>query len=112
MKTGFANILVQNAFCGTCAQKIKKALSHIPDISNVVAYPDETLVTFNFIRANELASALNMLMDLGYPPLGDRIKKEHQVKPMCNCSKQGQLKTESLCPYLETTIPINYKNIA
>ncbi len=76
MKTGFAQITVQNNFCLKCQHKIRKHLRAINDISNVHLYPEDALVVFNFVRANEIARALNVLTELGYPPKSDRLSVE------------------------------------
>ncbi|PCJ94965.1 MAG: hypothetical protein COA50_11350 [Flavobacteriaceae bacterium] len=84
MKSGFATVHVKNTFCRKCATVIKKELLNIMDITNVYMYPMDSLVVFNFVKANELSTALNLLTDLGYPPKEDLIKK---IRPtsLCNC---------------------------
>lgn len=76
MKTGFAKISVQRSFCEGCSRIIGQELVKIANITNVRLYPTEALVLFNFIKANEVADALNALTALGFPPKGDRIKPE------------------------------------
>ncbi len=91
MKTNLAKISVQQSFCNGCAAKIKDALLTIQDISNVSLYPEESLVVFNFVRANEISQALNKLTDLGYPEEGE-IVKNNSTLPFCNC--RGVFATE------------------
>ena len=85
MKTGFAQITVQNNFCLKCQHKIRKHLSAIEDISNVRLYPEDSLIVFNFIRANEIAKALNTLTELGYPPSSDLASGKCQPAA-CSCN--------------------------
>ncbi|AKA36508.1 hypothetical protein [Flagellimonas lutaonensis] len=87
MKTSLARIEAQNAFCPKCSNKIKRALQKIKDISNVCAYSSDSLITFNFIRANELSVALNTLAELEYPPKGDKIERGNYVHQLCACIK-------------------------
>ncbi|WP_136468804.1 hypothetical protein [Flagellimonas onchidii] len=89
MKKSLARIHVQQSFCIYCAERIEKELLCVDDISNVYTYPVESLVVFQFARANELSMALNKLMELGYPPKGDVIKEENYVPPLCSCEKVG-----------------------
>ncbi|MEX0314874.1 MAG: hypothetical protein AB3N18_11895 [Allomuricauda sp.] len=89
MKKSLARIHVQQSFCMDCAERIEKELLRIEDISNVYAYPIDSLIVFHFVRANELSTALNRLMELGYPPKGDVIKKENYVPPLCSCEEIG-----------------------
>lgn len=84
MKLSLAKIPVQNSFCGNCSTQIKTELLKIHDITNVQLYPSDSLVVFSFVKANELAMALNMLTALGYPPKGDRIANKHSL-PLCSC---------------------------
>ncbi|WP_299536771.1 hypothetical protein [Ulvibacterium sp.] len=86
MKSGMAKIEVQNSFCTKCSAKIKVELLKIENITNVYLYPFDSLIVFNFVRANELSTALNTLMALGYPPKGDRIDIGTYVHPWCQCS--------------------------
>ncbi|NJB70144.1 copper chaperone CopZ [Saonia flava] len=85
MNSGFATVHVQNAFCQKCSSTIKKELLKIMDITNVYLYPTDSLVVFNFVKANELSTALNILTDLGYPPEGERINSKKPSITACNC---------------------------
>lgn len=78
MKTGFAKITVQQSFCALCSKKIKKELLKIKDVSNVRMHPTESLVIFDFIKANEVANALNVLTALGYPQKGEQTNNMHK----------------------------------
>ncbi|WP_139063626.1 heavy-metal-associated domain-containing protein [Flagellimonas eckloniae] len=93
MKTGLAKIPVQNSFCASCSHQIRKELLKIEDISNVHLFPTESLVVFNFVRANELSTALNVLTDLGYPQVGDRINGRNHHPPYCTCTRMKQKNT-------------------
>lgn len=86
MKTNLARIPVQQSFCSCCAHKIREALSAIEDISNVCLYPNDALVVFNFVRANEISKALNVLTDLGYPEEGEIVDRNGKI-PNCGCRK-------------------------
>lgn len=85
MKSGLAQIPVQNSFCQRCSHTIKSELLKVNDISNVYLYPKDSLVVFNFVKANELSDALNILMSLGYPPKGDKVDKKNCRPPLCCC---------------------------
>lgn len=73
MKTGFATIPVQRSFCDRCSATIGQELLKITNITNVRLYPADALVIFNFIKANEVADALNVLTAMGFPPKGEKI---------------------------------------
>ncbi len=85
MTTGLARIPVQNLFCNFCGLSIKETLLQIENITNVYLYPNEAMIVFNFVKANELSSALNALTDLGYPPKGDKILKNKLSSNICSC---------------------------
>ena len=70
-KSNIARIEVQRNFCQHCGLRIRQELQKIEDINNVVFYPESAMVVFSFYRANELATALNVLSDLGYPEVGE-----------------------------------------
>lgn len=89
MKRGLAKIQVAHTFCDGCAGDIKEQLLGIEGIYNVYPNPMDSRIWFHFDRANELALALNKLMEIGHPPLGDKIKKENYVPPLCQCTKVG-----------------------
>lgn len=89
MKKSLAKIPVAHAFCDECASVIKEQLIGIEGILNVYTNPMDSLIWFHFGSANELALALNKLMEIGHPPLGDKIKKENYVPPLCQCAKVG-----------------------
>ncbi|MEM9647311.1 MAG: hypothetical protein AAF969_02450 [Bacteroidota bacterium] len=89
MKNSLARIIVEPGFCMDCGSEIVKELMGIDDITNVFAYPMESLVVFQFIKANELSLALNKLMEMGHPPAGDTIKEENYVPPLCRCNGMG-----------------------
>ncbi len=101
MKAGLAKISVRNTFCLNCSKKIENALLGIRDISNVYLYPEEALIVFSFVKANELADALNALTDLGYPPKGDSINPGAFVNPACICMRAAQ----------ETAIPAGFREL-
>ena len=85
MKKGLAKIQVAYSFCENCAPKISKELLKLDGISNVHALAHESKVVFHFKGAYPLSNALNKLMEIGHPPLGDVIKQENYVPPLCKC---------------------------
>lgn len=80
-----ARIQVEHPFCNNCSVCIKKELQDIEAITNVRLYPKESLVTFNFMKADKLSTALNILTDIGYPEKGERLINERFVKTVCGC---------------------------
>lgn len=86
MKSGMAKIEVQSSFCTKCSVRIKMELLKIENITNVYLYPFDSLVVFNFVKANELSTALNTLTALGYPQKGERIHMKNYVQTCCTCS--------------------------
>ncbi|TBN04412.1 heavy-metal-associated domain-containing protein [Hyunsoonleella flava] len=85
MTTSLARIVVQNPFCTNCSVSIKKKIMEIEQVQNVRLFPEDALVVFNFNRANQISEVLNTLMNLGYPPEGDRITQTYTNKPLCGC---------------------------
>jgi hypothetical protein len=86
MKHQIARIPVQNSFCELCKTTIQTKLSKIRDVSNVRLYPQESLVVFNFFKANELSNVLNALTEMGYPEKGEQIDHEIFLKSkLCLC---------------------------
>ncbi|MFK7832048.1 MAG: hypothetical protein AB8B52_02115 [Winogradskyella sp.] len=80
-----AKIHVEQGFCKSCSVGIKMQLQEIEAISNVRLYPKESLVTFNFIKADKLSAALNVLSDIGYPEKGENICSEPFSNTVCSC---------------------------
>ncbi|NHF58323.1 hypothetical protein FK220_003150 [Flavobacteriaceae bacterium TP-CH-4] len=86
MKQQIARIQVQNNFCERCKSSIQTKLTKIRDVSNVRLYPKESLVVFNFFRANELSDVLNALTEMGYPEEGERINRDTLLRSKwCMC---------------------------
>lgn len=79
-----AKIEVQQSFCNNCSVCIKKELQIIEDVKNIRLYPKESLITFNFIKADKLSAVLNTLSKLGYPEKGERVNNVFQ-KSLCGC---------------------------
>ncbi len=67
---------MQQSFCDRCSDRIKEVLLDIKDITNVHLYPMDSLIVFNFVRANEISKALNALGDLGYQEEGEKVKND------------------------------------
>ncbi len=82
MKVSTARIVVQNSFCTNCIDLIKKRMMEV-QINNVMLYPSDSLIVFNYKRANQISEALNTLVSLGYPPLGDTIESSSCKMPLC-----------------------------
>ncbi len=86
MKHQIARIQVQNNFCHQCKSSIQTKLTEIRDVSNVRLYPEESLVVFNFMKANELSDVLNALTEMGYPETGEKVNQDMLLKSkMCLC---------------------------
>jgi hypothetical protein len=84
-KKNIARIEVQNSFCIRCAGSIRQELQKIEDIANINLYPDNAMVVFSFFRARELANALNILTELGYPEIGEAPLVGRKVSRACTC---------------------------
>lgn len=82
-----ARIEVQQSFCNTCSACIKKKLQDIKDLKNIRLYPRESLITFNFIKANKLSDALNILSEIGYPERGESMSFKQTPRSACQCIK-------------------------
>ncbi|SHG75553.1 hypothetical protein [Winogradskyella jejuensis] len=82
--TSTARIEVQQSFCKNCSDCIKKELQVIEDVNNVRLYPKDSLITFNFFKADRLSAALNVLSRLGYPEKGERVDNS-VFKTLCRC---------------------------
>lgn len=80
-----ARIPVQQIFCEDCSVCIKKGLQEIKGITNIRLYPKESLVCFNFMTANTLSQALNILSDIGYTEKGDKSFTELFSNSNCGC---------------------------
>ena len=86
MKHQIARIPVQNSFCELSKTTIQTKLSKIRDVSNVRLYPQESLVVFNFFKANEVSNVLNVLTEMGYPEKGEQINHEVFLRSkLCLC---------------------------
>lgn len=84
-KMTIARIEVQKRFCDNCSVNIRKALQEIDEFNTIRLYPKESLITFNFIRANKLSTALNILTKIGYPEKGEQINNEQFSGSVCFC---------------------------
>lgn len=89
--TNLARIFVQNRFCSDCITPIKQKILEVKQVKNVMLFPRDSLVVFNFNRANQISEVLNTLVALGYPPEEDAIASASYVKPLCECSSTNQI---------------------
>lgn len=80
-----ARIEVQQRFCKNCSVCIKEELQEIDDVKNVRLYPKESLITFNFMKANKLSEVLNRLSKIGYPEKGERLLEAQFSNSVCGC---------------------------
>jgi hypothetical protein len=85
MQISLARIFVQNSFCAQCVDTVKTKILEVQHVSNVIMYPSDSLVVFNFNKANQLSEVLNTLSILGYPPLEDTVENHHSETPLCTC---------------------------
>jgi len=85
MKTQLARIQVQNKFCMSCKNAIKSRLSEIKSISNIQLYVNESMIVFNFLKANELSDVLNLLTEIGYPEIGEKFNYKVIESKICLC---------------------------
>ena len=83
-KTVTARIEVQQRFCNKCSMRIKKELQKIDHINHIRLYPKESMVMFNFIKADKLSAVLNTLSEIGYPEKGERINLG-KFSSVCHC---------------------------
>ena len=83
--TSMAKIQVEQHFCKNCSIGIEKELQDIETITNIRFYPKELLVTFNFVKADKLSTALNVLSDIGYPEKGEKLFKKQFSNSVCCC---------------------------
>lgn len=88
MRTGIAKIPVQNSFCEGCAEVIRKRILKDQGVQNLVLFPSESLIVFNFNWANQVSEVLNILTKLGYPPEGDEITTSSYRLPFCTCKSK------------------------
>lgn len=80
-----ARIEVEDSFCDSCSTCIKNGLQEIKEIKNINLYPKESLITFNFMKVNNLSTVLNVLTDMGYREKGERYSKQACSKLVCDC---------------------------
>ena len=76
-----ARIEVKQKFCKNCSASVKTELQKIEDVNHIRLYPKESLITFNFKRANKLSEALNALSNIGF-----QEKEESILNIKCNTS--------------------------
>ena len=84
-KPSMARIEVQKSFCDGCSLCIKKELQKVNDIKNIRLYPKDSIITFNFVKANKLSTVLNVLSEIGYSEKGERVNKHQLSKLFCSC---------------------------
>lgn len=86
MKAQLARIPVQNKFCTNCKTFILNKLKEVHHVSNVRLYENESLVVFNFLKANQLSDVLNVLTELGHPEVGEQLNGVYTIKSkLCQC---------------------------
>jgi len=80
-----AKIQVENTFCFNCSAAIKNELQKIEQLDFIRLQPKHSLITFNFMNANNVSAALNKLADMGYSEKGEKINPQIKCKTICNC---------------------------
>lgn len=64
MKTEF---IIQNLKCGGCSNQITNKLSQIEGVTEVQVQVEQSSVSFNYTRENELVEVVSSLKQMGYP---------------------------------------------
>lgn len=77
-------IPIQNLKCNNCAIALKKEILQIQNISKVYIHSDYSHISFNHTSVNDLSNIENMLTLLGFPPVGEKIKKKNSTGYYCN----------------------------
>jgi copper chaperone CopZ len=80
-----ARIELQQSFCAACALHIKATLQDIAGVKNIRLYPKDTLITFNFTKADRLSTLLNRLYQIGYTEKGEEVAKSNLHLLGCKC---------------------------
>ncbi len=88
MKLNRANIPIQELNCHKCAVELANRLSQIKKIDYLEVNFKTSVVSFNFERANEIADVENMLADLGFNPLGEKIKQKKRNDFLCKAASE------------------------
>ncbi len=90
MRSGIAKIPLQNSFCERCAEIIKRRIIEAQNLQEVLLFPEESLIVFNFKWANQVSEVLNILTRLGYPPVGDEVTTSTYNLPFCKCKNSTE----------------------
>ena len=88
MKMNRANIPIQELNCKRCAIELEDRLSQIKKINYLEVNFKTSVVSFNFERANEIAAVENMLADLGFNPVGEKVNKEKGEDFFCKATSE------------------------
>lgn len=76
-------IPIQNLKCNSCATALKKQVQQIETISEVYIYEDYSHISFNHTSVHDLSKIENILTLLGFPPVGENIKKKKNAGYYC-----------------------------
>lgn len=77
---------IQNLKCGGCAHTIKTKLEALESISDVVIDNDTDEVSFNFVDASNVNTAIELLSKLGYPVEGESNPITKKAKSFVSCA--------------------------
>ena len=84
MKTSLARVFVQTPFCKGCISALEAKVLAVNNIKHVRFFLKDSLVVFNFNKANQVSEVMNTLSASGYPPIGDVIN-DFEINSKCNC---------------------------
>jgi len=79
-------IEILNLKCGGCANTIKKGISSIEGISEVIVDLDTSKVTVDSDNESVILSVKKKLSKMGYPEIGDANTMLHKAKSFVSCA--------------------------
>ncbi|SHJ02681.1 heavy-metal-associated domain-containing protein [Algibacter luteus] len=79
-------IQIQNLKCGGCANTITKKLSSLDDVSQILVNNETSTVTFDYENESTIAKVKAVLVDIGYPEVGDKNALTTKAKSFVSCA--------------------------
>ena len=79
------HITVENLKCGGCASTIKKGISSIYGVEEVLVDVESSLVEVT-MKNDVITKVKTKLSKLGYPEVGDKNTTVHKAKSFVSCA--------------------------
>lgn len=81
-----SKVAIQNLKCGGCSNTVTTKLNEINGVSNVSVDVEESVVSFELEKEEDMQKVIEKLAQIGYPIEGDENSLMQKAKSFVSCA--------------------------